>query len=510
MDEGDGVCTVDKAAGTLRQTALSAIEQTRFFPENGKARLRDMIANRPDWCISRQRNWGVPLPFFLHKVSGDLHPMTLEFMDRAADLVSQGGVEAWSKLDSSEWLGAEASEYAKSNDILDVWFDSGSTFNHVLRGSHPGGSHATGPEADLYLEGHDQHRGWFHSSLLIGCALEGRAPYRGLLTHGFTVDGQGRKMSKSLGNMTEMGKVTQQLGAEIIRLWCASTDYSGDLSVDDKILARVVDGYRRIRNTLRFLMANTSDFDAKTQAVPAAEMLEIDRWALSRAAEVQAEILQHFQVHEFHPVVSKLQIFCSEDLGAFYLDVLKDRLYTTASNSLARRSAQTALWQITHAMLRWMAPFLSFTAEEAWKVFDGGDSIFTETFWAFDAPDAALLQKWSRVREVRDVVNKEIEALRTAGGMGSSLQAQVSVTARQDDHALLSSLGDDLKFVLITSVAELMQGDALAVAVQASADAKCERCWHYRSDVGQDATHPLLCGRCTSNLFGAGEVRTVA
>jgi isoleucyl-tRNA synthetase len=510
MDEGDGVCTVDKAAGTLRQTALSAIEQTRFFPENGKARLRDMIANRPDWCISRQRNWGVPLPFFLHKVSGDLHPMTLEFMDRAADLVSQGGVEAWSKLDSSEWLGAEASEYAKSNDILDVWFDSGSTFNHVLRGSHPGGSHATGPEADLYLEGHDQHRGWFHSSLLIGCALEGRAPYRGLLTHGFTVDGQGRKMSKSLGNMTEMGKVTQQLGAEIIRLWCASTDYSGDLSVDDKILARVVDGYRRIRNTLRFLMANTSDFDAKTQAVPAAEMLEIDRWALSRAAEVQAEILQHFQVHEFHPVVSKLQIFCSEDLGAFYLDVLKDRLYTTAPNSLARRSAQTALWQITHAMLRWMAPFLSFTAEEAWKVFDGGDSIFTETFWAFDAPDAALLQKWSRVREVRDVVNKEIEALRTAGGMGSSLQAQVSVTARQDDHALLSSLGDDLKFVLITSVAELMQGDALAVAVQASADAKCERCWHYRSDVGQDATHPLLCGRCTSNLFGAGEVRTVA
>jgi isoleucyl-tRNA synthetase len=317
-------------------------------------------------------------------------------------------------------------------------------------------------------------------------------------------------MSKSLGNMTEMGKVTQQLGAEIIRLWCASTDYSGDLSVDDKILARVVDGYRRIRNTLRFLMANTSDFDAKTQAVPAAEMLEIDRWALSRAAEVQAEILQHFQVHEFHPVVSKLQIFCSEDLGAFYLDVLKDRLYTTAPNSLARRSAQTALWQITHAMLRWMAPFLSFTAEEAWKVFDGGDSIFTETFWAFDAPDAALLQKWSRVREVRDVVNKEIEALRTAGGMGSSLQAQVSVTARQDDHALLSSLGDDLKFVLITSVAELMQGDALAVAVQASADAKCERCWHYRSDVGQDATHPLLCGRCTSNLFGAGEVRTVA
>ena len=513
MDEGDGVCTVDKAPGTLRQTALAAIEQTRFFPENGKARLRDMIANRPDWCISRQRNWGVPLPFFLHKVTGELHPQTLAFMDRAAELVAQGGVEAWSQLDPADWLGAEAADYAKSNDILDVWFDSGSTFSHVLRGSHPGGSHATGPEADLYLEGHDQHRGWFHSSLLIGCAMEGRAPYRGLLTHGFTVDGQGRKMSKSLGNVTEMGKVTQQLGAEIIRLWCASTDYSGDLSVDDKILARVVDGYRRTRNTLRFLMANTSDFDAATQAVPVAQMLEIDRWAMSRTAEVQAEMLKHYEAHEFHPVVSKLQVFCSEDLGSFYLDVLKDRLYTTAPNSHARRSAQTALWHITHAMLRWMAPFLSFTAEEAWQVFDGGhpgDSIFTQTFSTFDAPDAALLAKWSRVRELRDVVNKEIEALRTAGGVGSSLQANVTLTVTAPDHTLLASLGEDLKFVFITSVATLQEGAALQVAVGASTAAKCERCWHWRDDVGSDAAHPTLCGRCTSNLYGAGETRRVA
>jgi isoleucyl-tRNA synthetase len=413
-------------------------------------------------------------------------------------------------------LGADAAHYTKSNDILDVWFDSGSSFFHVLNataGSHPGVTSADGPEADLYLEGHDQHRGWFHSSLLIACAMFGRAPYRGLLTHGFTVDGAGRKMSKSLGNYMPLAESAQKYGAEILRLWCAATDYSSDLGIDAKILARVVDAYRRIRNTLRFLLANTSDFDASADAVPLDQMLEIDRWALARAAQFQTEVLAHYEAYEFHPVVAKLQVFCSEDLGAFYLDILKDRLYTTAPKSPARRSAQTALWHITHAMLRWSAPFLSFTAEEAWQVFAPGKatSIFVETYsdtsgWG----DGALLAKWSRIREVRDAVNKEIEAVRGAGQVGSSLQANVVIGVNGADHALLASLGDDLKFVTITSSAALVTGDDLSVRVSPSTSIKCERCWHYRDDVGADPAHPTICGRCTSNLYGVDERRTVA
>ncbi len=512
-----GVFATDPQKDSLRKIALKAIGQQgdpnaiQFYPENGRTRLRDMIAGRPDWCISRQRAWGVPLALFIHKDTGALHPDTPAILDTAANMIEAGGIEAWSAASPESIIGAKDAEaYFKSTDILEVWFDSGTTHTTVLKHSHKGSGHDTGPEADLYLEGHDQHRGWFHSSLLTACAMYGRAPYRGLLTHGFTVDSKGIKMSKSLKNGIEPQVTWDKLGAEIIRLWVASSDYSGDIAGDDKILARVVDTYRRIRNTLKFLMANTSDFDAAKDAVPFDEMLEIDRYALSRAASLQADILAHYKVYEFHPVVSKLQIYCSEDLGSFYLDILKDRLYTTKANSKERRSAQTALHHTTQAMLRWMAPFLSFTAEEAWKVVGNSESIFMETYADLGKSNDTLAAKWQRIAEIRAAVNKEIEVLRADGKVGSSLQANIHVACDSSDYDLLSNLGSDIKFVFITSKVTLVKGNVLAIAVSSSEDVKCDRCWHYVADVGSNTEHPTICGRCISNLFGAGEARSFA
>ncbi|MPV69166.1 isoleucine--tRNA ligase [Burkholderia sp. BE17] len=498
---------------TLRETALEGVDATAFYPSWGKQRLFSMIANRPDWTLSRQRQWGVPMAFFVHKETGELHPRTLELLEEVAKRVEQSGIEAWQTLDPRELIGDDTNLYEKNRDTLDVWFDSGTTHWHVLRGSHK--DQLQFP-ADLYLEGSDQHRGWFHSSLLTASMIDGHAPYKGLLTHGFTVDGEGRKMSKSLGNGIDPHEVANRLGAEIIRLWIASTDYSGELAISEEILKRVTEGYRRIRNTLRFLLANLSDFDYAQHAVPVGEWLEIDRYAVAFSAQLQAELLGHYEKYEFHPVVAKLQTYCSEDLGGFYLDVLKDRLYTSATDSRARRSAQTALYHLTHGLLRVLAPFLSFTAEEAWKVFQpASDTIFTETYYAYPevAGSAALIEKWALLRDVRGNVTKALEEARTANRIGSSLQAEVAVHASGARYDALTSLGEDLKFVLITSAATVVKVDDEAqesVDVAASKYQKCERCWHYREDVGAHADHPTLCGRCFSNLFENGEIRSAA
>jgi isoleucyl-tRNA synthetase len=503
---------MDKAGhqgDALRSRARQAVDSTEFFPAWGRARLEGMMGNRPDWCVSRQRNWGVPMTFFVHKESGELHPRSGELLEQVALRIEQQGIEAWFSLDARELLGEEADQYRKLSDTLDVWFDSGSTHFSVLKQR---------PElawpADLYLEGSDQHRGWFQSSLLTGCATVGRAPYKQLLTHGFVVDGNGRKMSKSKGNVVAPQKVNDTLGADILRLWVASTDYSGDLAISDEILKRVTESYRRLRNTLRFLLANLSDFDPLEHAVPFDAMLEIDRYAIVMAKRLQEKVAgEHYPRYAFHYAMQDIVSYCAEDLGAFYLDVLKDRLYTTAAGSPARRSAQTALYHITRSLLMQLAPVLCFTAEEAWEVLAKSDeeSVLFHTWHEFPLQDAEieaqLASKWEAIREVRAEVNKEIEILRAADQLGSSLQAEVSIELDSARMQLLASLGEDLRFVLIVSGVILLPGDGLRIAVRPAEHAKCERCWHYRADVGSHASHPGLCARCVGNLAGHGEVR---
>jgi isoleucyl-tRNA synthetase len=507
---------------TLRQSALAAIDATAFYPAWGRARLHAMIANRPDWTLSRQRQWGVPMAFFIHKETGALHPNTPALLEEVAKRVEKHGIEAWQAIEPADLLGDDAKDYEKNRDTLDVWFDSGTTHATVLGGpeNKHHGSHGelTWP-ADMYLEGSDQHRGWFHSSLLTGCMLSGRAPYKSLLTHGFVVDGQGRKMSKSVGNVIAPQKVSDSLGAEILRLWVASTDYSGELTISDEILKRVVESYRRIRNTLRFLLANLADFDASANIVAVGDMLEIDQYALSMTTQMQAEVLSHFEKYDFQPAMSRLQNFCSEDLGAFYLDVLKDRLYTSAPRSLARRSAQTALLHITQTLLKLMAPVLSFTAEEAWGILlsstlksssdIGRLTIFTECFHTMPAVSGAqaLEQRWTRLREIRALVIRKLEDLRSAGSIGSSLQGEVDLTASGHDLVLLQSVANQLSFIFIVSRVGVHLGTGeLDITIAPSTHQKCERCWHWRDDIGQDPSHPDICGRCVDSLNEAGAI----
>lgn len=495
---------------SLRQAALEGVEATKFFPQWGINRLHAMIANRPDWCISRQRNWGVPLPFFLHKVTGQLHPQTIELLKRVEALIEAEGIEAWSRATVEDFLGQEASDYTKSTDILDVWFDSGVTHYSVLRNSH---ANELAWPADLYLEGSDQHRGWFHSSLLTGTMLDGRPPYKQLLTHGFCVDENGEKMSKSKGNTIQPQEINNQFGAEILRLWVASTDYSGELRIGPTILKRVVESYRRLRNTLRFLLANTSDFDVTRDLIATENLLEIDRWALAFTEKFQQEVIEEYRHYRFHNVVTLLQTYASTDLGSFYLDILKDRLYTTAPHSHERRSAQTALWFITKTLLRLMSPILSFTAEEAFAIFSPNESetIFTEYFEPLpEVPHAeALLQKWQVVRTLRAEVMKAIEEERMKGTIGASLQAQAHLSVRQSDFDVLSRFGHELRFIMLVSAVTLSVSadDALHIDITPSSAQKCERCWHYVEGIGSDAAHPTLCPRCVANLFGQGEKR---
>ncbi|MDE2137081.1 MAG: isoleucine--tRNA ligase, partial [Gammaproteobacteria bacterium] len=502
----------------LREQTLRDIPGVAWTPAWGEPRITGMIASRPDWCISRQRTWGVPIPLFVHRQSGTLHPRTQELIEAAAARVERGGIDAWFALEPRELLGDDADTYDKVTDVMDVWADSGLSFECVG---------AERPEiaapVDLYLEGSDQHRGWFHSSLLMSEALYGRAPYRGVLTHGFTVDEKGRKQSKSLGNVIAPQKVMNSLGADVLRLWVSATDYANEMSVSDEILKRMADSYRRMRNTLRFLLGNLEGFDPARDALPAAELVALDQWALERTRALQAEVLEAYRRYAFHLIYQKVHNFCTVDLGGFYLDVLKDRLYTTPAASRARRSAQTAMYHVAECMVRWLAPILSFTAEEAWRYLPGAraESVFHATWHEAPAPPPAAID-WPAFIELRTDVTRELEKLREAGTIGAPLDARIEVYCLPGEYPRFAALAGELRFLLITSEARVQEvteppGTAVAVAAAnlpgvwlaagADVDPKCVRCWQRRADVGTHAAHPELCGRCVGNLALPGEER---
>jgi isoleucyl-tRNA synthetase len=507
----------------LLEQARSAVQDVQWIPDWGRARIEAMLSDRPDWCISRQRTWGVPIALFVHRQSGELHPRTAELVEEVAQRIERDGMEAWFALEAEELLGEDAAAYEKVGDTLDVWFDSGVTHACVLR-RRP----HLGAPADLYLEGSDQHRGWFQSSLLTGIGAYGEAPFRAVLTHGFTVDGEGRKMSKSIGNIIPARKAMNELGADVLRLWLASTDYRNEVAVSDEIFKRTGDVYRRIRNTARFMLANLAGFDPAGDALPLEQLLPLDRWALDAASRLQSSLQEAYDAYQFHQVCHRLHNFCATEMGGFYLDIIKDRQYTTGADSLPRRSAQTALYLIADAMARWMAPVLSFTAEEIWENLPGDreNSVFL-ALWGdalprLDAGDPLDADFWARVVSVRAAVNRHLESLRAAGELRGSLDAEVTLYCDAALTADLSRLADELRFVLITSGARLAplaeappesaetEVAGLRIVAQLSQAEKCARCWHRREDVGSHAAHPTLCGRCVSNVEGPGEERRFA
>ncbi|OAT25890.1 isoleucine--tRNA ligase [Proteus myxofaciens] len=508
----------------LREQSLKEIKGVEWIPDWGQARIESMVENRPDWCISRQRTWGTPMSLFVHKETQEPHPRTLELMEEVAKRVEVSGIQAWWDLDIRDLLGDEADDYMKTPDTLDVWFDSGSTHSTVVD-ARP---EFHGNSADLYLEGSDQHRGWFMSSLMISTAIKGKAPYREVLTHGFTVDGQGRKMSKSIGNTVSPQDVMNKLGADILRLWVASTDYTGEIAVSDEILKRSADTYRRIRNTARFFLANLTGFDPAKHQVKPEDMVILDRWAVGRAQAAQADILKHYENYDFHNVIQRLMQFCSVEMGSFYLDIIKDRQYTAKSDSVARRSCQTALYHICEALVRWMAPIMSFTADEIWNELPGERAQFVLTeewytgLFGLDAKEALNDDYWAELLAVRSEVNKVLEQARADKQLRGSLEASVILYADKALAEKLNALGNELRFVLLTSqakVADIHEAPETAIAsdmaglkigLHKAEGEKCPRCWHYATDIGKVAEHADLCGRCVTNVAGNGEERKFA